>query len=123
MLYQPIPKALDIGQINCISNEELASVQKFERLGSTVVSNCKMESEMHTRMPNASISFGRLKTKAWYSKDPTFKTKCSGLAGIKDCCSSQHICDVPYLSDPKCEVVGIYFKRKGTGSSQPFQHE
>ena len=32
MLYQPTPKALDIGKSNCINNEELASAQKFERL-------------------------------------------------------------------------------------------
>ena len=41
MLYQPTPKAQDIGQSIYIDNEELASVQRFKYLGFKVASNNK----------------------------------------------------------------------------------
>ncbi len=82
MLFQPTPGVLDAGQSIYINNEELASVEKFKYLGTTVMNNNKMDDEINTRMSNASISFGRLKTKVWYNKDLTFKTKCSVYRAI-----------------------------------------
>ena len=77
MLYQPVPGLHDDGLPIYIDNEELASVQKFKYLGSTVMSNNKMDEELNTRMSNASASYGRLKQKVWHNKDLTFRTKCS----------------------------------------------
>ena len=82
MLYQPTPGVHDTGQSIYINNEELASVNKFKYLGSTVMSNNKMDEEINTRMSNASISFGRLKSKVWYNNDLTFKTKCAVYRAI-----------------------------------------
>ena len=81
-LYQPAPRAHDSGDSICIDNEDLANVNKFKYLGSTVMCNNKMDEEIHTRMSNASISFGRLKTKVWYNKDLSFKTKCTVYRAI-----------------------------------------
>ena len=81
-LYQPAPRAHDSGDSICIDNEDLANVNKFKYLGSTVMCNNKKDEEIHTRMSNASISFGRLKTKVWYNKDLSFKTKCTVYRAI-----------------------------------------
>ena len=75
VMYQPPPGSSDAGGDIHIDGENLALVNRFKYLGTTVTNNNKLDTELEIRMSNASKAFGRLRDRVWDNKDLTIKTK------------------------------------------------
>lgn len=58
-----------------VNDKELANVDTFKYLGSTITSDCKLDKELDSRIQCASTSFGRLWGRLWSSHDITKETK------------------------------------------------
>lgn len=82
VMYQPPPGLLETGENIHIDGEDLALVDKFKYLGSTISKDNKLDNELEIRISNASRSFGRLRERVWNNKDLTIKTKCAVYRAI-----------------------------------------
>ena len=58
-----------------LNNKQLASVEQFTYLGSTMTSTLSLEEELNTRIGKAATTFGKLSKRAWNNKMLTRKTK------------------------------------------------